>query len=771
MPGLSSCRRNVVWWLSALLVLALGGCGKSEEPVELEYRTAPSSQPPQNTQAEQPVAPAPAQPAPPPPAAPKQSEKPDMVLEQQRLLPDLGALLGDEERREKKKAKKAEPAPPPLKSRELTVTEPGLTGAKPKAKNGHPPASNGAPAANGDAPPREAPKTEAAPPAASKPVPKDGAPPAPPPPPAMVGAPAVGSGLAYLGRPAPSRSSEASWNTWFERGGKPAEVLQPDARYDLVLDLSMYRYMARLSAGAGPELRKKLEESRGLESLRFVVRPFSLDGKLRLAATEGALDAKLARLFGPAAEDEAERITRYQQGAITLAEFAHGVQAGEVRFGVVTLAKGCAAVALSVWDETGLFPLDQLVVSVPVAAANEPVPACGSEGAVRAVVEHGAGPLLQMSLERSPLEPAPRAALHLFETAVLGRPRTAVVMVERSAYERSKGSAGVYTWLTEALLSDYLARPEQLRVQIDEARRLASRNAANGYAAVARELATKLFSQEGGQENVASRAREALRRAVAESTDPVIVARMVTASGERAFMPLALLGARAENPVLARPMTVIEPLPVERYPGSRACIGNWTLAVPERLEGVGEAELSGAAQLAEGAARVKTEAELARYMSDSAPPAKPEGLVLLAHHSAGYLWFSDKTARVGREALSRRFAPGSVAVLSACTTASPEGDNLAWATKLNRQGVDAMVVSPFPVPADYAARLALEFGSAVRSARAANAAPTFLELFRKATRASADHFRAKYGAGVAYDELALEFVVAGDTSLRLCTNP
>ncbi|MHB0986800.1 MAG: hypothetical protein ACYC05_14580 [Sulfuricella sp.] len=572
-------------------------------------------------------------------------------------------------------------------------------------------------------------------------------------------------------RPAPARGAEPSWNTWFERGGEFAEVLRPDARYELVLDLSLYRYFARLSAGAGPEVRRKLEESRGLESLRFVVRPFSLDGKLRLTGTEGALDARLERLFGPPAGDEAQRIERYRNGTLPLAEFARSVQAGETRFGVVALTPGCAAVALSVWDETGLFPLDHLVVSVPVAAANEPAPACGPAGEARAAVEQGAGALLQVSLDRAALEPAPAASLHIFETTVLGRPRTAVVMVERSAYERSKGAEGVYTWLTEALMSDYLARPDQLRVQIDEARRQAGRNAPHSYAPVARELAAKLFSQDGGRENVAGQAREALRRAVAESGDPVIVARTITAGGERAFMPLGLLGARAEAPVVARPITVIEPLPVERYPGTRACIGTWTLAVPDRLEGVGDAELGGAAQLAGFAARVRTEQELGRYMGDAALSGKPEGLILLAHHSAGYLWFSDKASRVGREQLARRFAPGSVAVLSACTTASPEGDNLAWATKLNRQGIDAMIVSPFPIPAGYAVRLALEFGAAVHGARDAGATPTFLELFRNATRASAAYFRAKYGEGVAYDEFALEFVVAGDPSLRLCAHP
>jgi len=574
--------------------------------------------------------------------------------------------------------------------------------------------------------------------------------------------------MANGGEKAPSRGTEPAWNAWFERGGQPVDVLYAKKSYELALDLSLYRYFAQLSAGAGPQVSRSLMDSRGLKSVRFKVRAFSLDGKLRLNNTESELDAKMARLFGPPADDEQERVRQYQERSLSLADFARGVQAGEVRFGVVVLATGCAAVALSVWDETGLSPLDHLVVSVPVATPDKPVPTCGSADAARAVVEQGAAAMLQVSIDRAALEPVPAVSFHLFETSVLGRPRTVVFMIERSAYKRSNGKDGVYTWLTESLLSDYLARPDQLRVQIEEARSKSTHKDVHGYAAVAHELATKLFSQDDDGENVTGRAREALRRAVAANTDPVIVARMVTANGERIFIPLGLLGARGDTPVVVRPMRVIEPMPVERYSGKSACIGTWTLAVPEQLEGIDDTELHDVAKLTGLAARVKSEGELSQYMKDTSTHGKPEGLILLAHHSAGYLWFTDKAARVGREQLTRRFAPGSVAVLSACTTASPEGDNLAWATKLNRQGVDAMVVSPFPVPANYAARLALEFGAAVRNARATCATPTFLELFRSATEATATYFRDKYSAS--YDELALEFVVAGDPSLRVCAN-
>lgn len=591
-------------------------------------------------------------------------------------------------------------------------------------------------------------------------------PPASAPAPAETIAPQPAQAPAAAAEEVPPRPENASWNAWFERAGRLANVLQAGARYELVLDLSRYRYLDQLSAPVGPEVAWKIKESRDMESVRFVVRPFSLDDKLRLEATEGVLDTKLARLSNQV-ENEAQLYRSFVDGGTgELHKFAHSVQAGEVHFGIQSGDAGCAAIALSVWDETGSFPLDHLIMNVPVAAAGKPAPACGSTGESRAVLEKDAHSLLAFSLERTPLKPTPVASLHIFEfkSPALGdRPRTAVVMVDHDTYERTKRAQGVYSWVTKSLLSDYISRPEQLQAQIDEARNQARDNP-YAYAPVARELATKLFSQESGATNAAKEAREALRRAAAEDSSPVIVVRMVRL-GEHIFIPLGLLGARADKPVLAHPLTVIEPLPVER--SSHACIGTWTLAIPDRLElsSSESIDLSSAPQITGFAGRrLKTEGELSSYMEDMAGADTAEGLILLAHQSGGFLSFSGKEAdRVPYNNLNRSFRPGSVAVLSACATAKPEGTNLAWATELNAKGIDAMVVSPFPVPADYGARLALEFAGAVSKARASGASPTFLELFHSAARASATYFPG-------HDELELEFVVAGDPDLRLCAS-
>ena len=49
-------------------------------------------------------------------------------------------------------------------------------------------------------------------------------------------------------------------------------------------------------------------------------------------------------------------------------------------------------------------------------------------------------------------------------------------------------------------------------------------------------------------------------------------------------MPLDLLGAKGDNPVLEKPIRVVQPLPTEDYlePG---CIASWAFAISDELEG------------------------------------------------------------------------------------------------------------------------------------------------------------------------------------------
>ena len=143
----------------------------------------------------------------------------------------------------------------------------------------------------------------------------------------------------------------------------------------------------------------------------------------------------------------------------------------------------------------------------------------------------------------------------------------------------------------------------------------------------------------------------------------------------------------------------------------------------------------------------------------------PEGFLLLSHHARGYLWFEEKGQRIAEEHVKREFAPGSVAFLSACTVANPEGDNRPLLKTLNDKGIDAMIVSPFPVRANYGSLLAKNVIAVIRSKRAAGDTATLGDIFATAAGLTAREL-AQDNAKV--DEMALEFVLLGDHNIRLC---
>lgn len=96
---------------------------------------------------------------------------------------------------------------------------------------------------------------------------------------------------------------------------------------------------------------------------------------------------------------------------------------------------------------------------------------------------------------------------------------------------------------------------------------------------------------------------------------------------------------------------------------------------------------------------------------------------------------------------------------------SPQGDNRVILEKLNRNGMDAMIVSPFPVRADYGIRLARNMVSVIHAERLAGHTPTVAELFKAATKRTAEDF-AKLK--IKLNEMSLEFLILGDYNMRLC---
>jgi len=427
---------------------------------------------------------------------------------------------------------------------------------------------------------------------------------------------------------------------------------------------------------------------------------------------------------------------------------------------------------LSIWREDGLFPLDHLVHRVRVEEPGAPV-TCGEAGAeARGPLRGGLATLLDTSLSglNKPGSSA-HAALHVFETT-MGK---IAVFVDG----RPGRSQKVYSWTLLTSLIEYLTDPLRLLKKIESARQKANNGDPSGYAEAARELALMLFSADGEDGETAERAKAALQELVRESTKPpVVVARLVSSEildgrNRTAILPLGLLSAAGPDPVLSKPLVVVQPLPRERY-SREACIDPWTFGVPAELHGVVDDKVLEALAVKDppqwDGQRLHTLSALKNYLLDEqrASGAKGEGLLVLAHQAGGQLWFNDPGERIQPQEIRRIYAEGSVAVFAACSTASPDGNNRAILDRFNARGIDAIVASPFPVTIDYAVPLTLEFAGIVGEHRKAGRTPTFLELFTEATQRTAQKLT---DTGGRFEQMGLEYILLGDPDLKLCGPP
>lgn len=595
------------------------------------------------------------------------------------------------------------------------------------------------------------------------------------------------------------------WNTWFETvdDGKCAKELEKGKRYSFVLDISRFAYFKYSSAPVDRSVEDAVSKARELNkpTILFTIRPildknlvFSDNNRLSEKLSERVLQADINKLLKPTDKDVEERIKRnyidFLAGRIDLREFASkgqsGEPAGEVRFQVQPIELGAATISITVWDESGMIPLDLLTFTVsiidPKAQAVRPGPTSKTIS-----LKAGLSTLLDVSSEFSSTGPLiADAAFYIFEPGPNGKsmilfaaskpkPDTAVPDQERSV--------SVYAWETEYLLSQYVEDRNQFLVKINQARLLAQdkKTQEYSYQEAAGELREMIFTAIDEEQGKQAAESERIFRDLVGRKDQssVVFVRMRNKNGDPVYFPLGILAARSKSPFLDKRIIVVQPLPRENYPGGVHPVETWTFGVPQELEGVDENGLFGLALknlklpdpgppfLYRDIPNIKGFLETHK---PSAPEAKPEGILLLAHHAAGSLWFTNVGNRIVSTEIKHTFPSGSVAILSACSVAAAEGNNQAILKKLNDNGIDAMIVSPFPVEVNYGAMLAIHFVEALEEAKAsykglteeAKASykgVTLAELFDKSAKKTAEYFKAM---NINYEEMALEFVIAGD---------
>ena len=605
------------------------------------------------------------------------------------------------------------------------------------------------------------------------------------------------------------RDSGESWNSWIQvkriDGWQRVDHLtvDPDEIYQLNIDLSPFSYVKLFeseapvaSAEAGDEIERTISrlKYRQASELRLVVRVLITNPYINLAPgqqTQELLTVDISSFPDPD-DDSYDRADHYSAAFADwddthkkFLEIVKEVQGGQFEIDLIARKSGCASIAMSIWNSAGTLPLDHLVRRIAVADG-EDVPDC-KDGSP---LSSGLGALTYLGAEEQQKGPIKvDAALHIFEWDDFGNDAAVAVFVDRSLYEASRDAgdqadSGVYSWPLKSSISHYVSGGGLLS-QIKEARRRAVNSLApdKSYALAASDLKKKIFSSastEARQDAV--KAFEALQR-IARTAKPeaVVLARIISADNEVVFLPFEIIEDALGLPTETA-LRVVHPLPSHRFLREQQCVDAWTFAIPGSLDGIGDESTLAEALLNPQPQQkpswltgwVRNLTQLTDYFhgDDSVATAavteapRSEGLLLLSHHHDGDLWFKPPEAvHVTLEDMERKYPVGSVAILSACST-NVTGGNVPLIRQLNGAGIDAFVMSPFPVRADYGARLALDFVGTISDARSAGESLTIATLFDRAAQSTGVYFK---NAGMPeLEDMRKEFLLIGDYGLRLC---
>jgi branched-chain amino acid transport system substrate-binding protein len=587
------------------------------------------------------------------------------------------------------------------------------------------------------------------------------------------------------------------WNTYFTRENEPDAKLstQSQSSYTLVLDLSAYNYRQvreTNAAGTAVDLRvKSALEKAPEEPVELKIRPVVVTPVVTIEdvpVKSMRVDRKkLVRpQEGDAATEEDRLVGRFKGGAISLPDFSGTVAAGRVTFQVKVVDNvepGCVVIAFTIWDFRD-NPIDALLQTVPVGDGKTQ-PDCSRMNPE--ALKGGFATLLNpvFSIGSANAEDPIQAALHLFQIMAQGQKKTIAIFVDKTQYQppqpgQPTSERGVYGWQTSQWLSDYIGDANGLPARISAAWDAADNGVPSPYAGVADELAGQVFGTSAAEQPKADAARGALRKLAGSQDRPVVVIRMVNENNRKFYVPFNLISAAGNTDGLPGPVTVVQPLQIERYEAP-TCIGNWAFALSKDTRDLDanikkELDALEKERPATGEIWVRNAAELKTYFQASPPstaPASPvpaEGLLLLAHHDQFGIFFDDVNGRVVARGLRHTYSPGSIAVLAACGTAKPDS-GMDTLNGLNDDGIDAMIVSPFNVRIDYGSRMALEFAKVVRDNRLNGRSPTLAEMFSQATAATFRFFKdpKNHNSNARLEDMGLEFILAGNPYLRMCS--
>jgi hypothetical protein len=253
----------------------------------------------------------------------------------------------------------------------------------------------------------------------------------------------------------------------------------------------------------------------------------------------------------------------------------------------------------------------------------------------------------------------------------------------------------------------------------------------------------------------------------------VVLARLIDKNGKRLFLPLGLLSSPGKDRVLPKKILVVQPLEKIQYRSEKGCIDQWAFGLPKNIDKVPnliqvKLENLDTNNNSAWVHWIRDLSEFEDYLSGAGTSTEGEGLLLLAHNSKGRVWFIPDEGRLTQNDFHRKYPPGSVAILAACSAGDLSGDNGILLEELSRSGIDSLVISPFPVNSHYGGQLALAFRDVIIAARDSQQKLSVAELFLKATEITDQYFK-NTKSYKSYGQMAQEFIIVGDQNLQLCS--
>jgi hypothetical protein len=578
----------------------------------------------------------------------------------------------------------------------------------------------------------------------------------------------------------------AYWNTWFEKGfcfihSCRTRSVVAGADYRFVVSISNLELDA-ISAKASSGLSALLGKSPEPITLRIV--PILTDDQIVLTGPQTSfplpIDPKKLMI------DHSALVKRVKEGSKAALDVVHQISAGSVPIPIhVSLdARGCSKIPLSIWLEGYEQAVDELVVPVSIGTSISDPNSCDSlqiKGSPNA-------PIVAQSLsgaKRVETDDSRGVALHIFD-------------LDGSSYAVLRGQRGkesfFSSWQTLTPFTDAFAVDGDVINALKgaherlEATATASDRAA-AYAMAAKALRDHIFvgKDTDTARRQSSRGLKQFQDIVDEAPGVTMNARLSRTSQLKSslyYAPLSMLAATGAD-IVKNGFDVVMPLP--RGQQGQSCIAHWAIFASDEMgDLLGDPDAKAALTRITSrtprdwlSSNYGTIKQFGEYMNPgesadgtkTAEPTEPQGLIVLAHHSANMGFFSkSKGEALTVNQLRRQFAPGSVAVLGSCSTGDPSSADV-MIKHLNNLKFDSIVTSPYPVLAEYSVRLIDSFVSVLDEAYARGTEERIQDLFDKAATLTGESLATLQGDDKYLQEAMFEYVLAGNAEAHICGAP